>query len=139
VSPTRTRKAALGLLAAGLFAGLLAAGCARDTAAREEARLQARSQALIDAGNAFYRGGDYGNAAKRYAAAAVVKKDDPAAYFGLGMALTKLGRDDEARAAYSRARDLAQESREAHAERMRMEAEARAQGKAAPGDTAHRR
>ncbi len=138
MSPTSTRKAALGLLAAGLLAGLLATGCARDTAAREEARLQARSQALIDAGNAFYRAGDYGSAAKRYAAAAVVKKDDPAAYFGLGMALTKLGRDDEARAAYSRARDLAQESREERAERERMEAEARAQGKAAPGDTAHR-
>ena len=45
---------------------------------------------------------------KRYAAAAVERKDDPAAYYGMGMALGKLGRDEEARAAYQRARDLAQ-------------------------------
>ena len=67
----------------------------------------ARSQALIEAGNQAYRTGDYGLAARRYAAAVVVKKDDPAAYYGLGMALAKLGRDEEARAAYARARELA--------------------------------
>ena len=44
--------------------------------------------------------------AKRYASAAVVSPDDPAAYYGLGMALAKLGRDDEARVAYARAREL---------------------------------
>jgi Flp pilus assembly protein TadD len=46
-------------------------------------------------------------AAKRYAAAAVMAKDDPVAYFGMGMALQKLGRDEQARAAYARARELA--------------------------------
>jgi Flp pilus assembly protein TadD len=38
----------------------------------------------------------------------VVKPDDPAAYYGMGMALSKLGRDEEARKAYAKARDLAQ-------------------------------
>ncbi len=135
MSPTLRRSAVAAALAAALLGSLLLPGCGRD-AAREEAKLQARSQALIDAGNDFYRAGDYGNAAKRYAAAAVVKKDDPAAYFGLGMALTKLGRDDEARAAYEQARRLAQESREARAERERMEAEARAQGKGGAPESA---
>ena len=37
----------------------------------------------------------------------MIKKDDPAAYYGLGMALSKLGRDEDARAAYARARGLA--------------------------------
>ena len=50
-------------------------------------------------------------AARRYAAAAVVRKDDPAAYFGMGMALSKLGRDEEARTAYARARELALKQR----------------------------
>ncbi len=62
---------------------------------------------MIDAGNEAYRTGDYRLAARRYAAAAVVKKDDPAAYFGMGMALSKLGRDEEARTAYQRSRELA--------------------------------
>src|SRR5204863_8977695 len=70
----------------------------------ESARL--RAQALIDSGNSAYRGGDYAAAAKRYAAAAVVSPDDPAAFYGLGMALSKLGRDDEARVAYARSREL---------------------------------
>jgi Flp pilus assembly protein TadD len=38
----------------------------------------------------------------------VVKPDDPAAYYGMGMALTKLGKDEEARRAYAKARELAQ-------------------------------
>ncbi len=67
---------------------------------------QARSQALIDAGNQAYRAGNFGLAARRYAAAAEVKNDDPAAYYGLGMALAKLGRDEQARKAYARARML---------------------------------
>ena len=62
---------------------------------------------MIDSGNAAYRQGDYRLAVRRYAAAAVERKDDPAAYYGMGMALAKLGRDEEARAAYQRARDLA--------------------------------
>jgi len=68
---------------------------------------QTRSQALIDAGNQAYRDGNYSLAARRYAAATEVKSDDPAAYYGLGMALAKLGRDEEARVAYARARELA--------------------------------
>jgi Flp pilus assembly protein TadD len=69
----------------------------------------ARSQALIEAGNVAYRAGDYELAARRFGAAAVVKKDDAAAYYGLGMALTRLGRDEDARVAYGRARRLTQE------------------------------
>src|SRR5437763_12625210 len=55
-----------------------------------------RAQQLIDSGNAAYRHGDYRLAVRRYAAAAVERKDDPAAYYGMGMALAKLGRDEEA-------------------------------------------
>ena len=103
-SPSR----ALALL---LLAVLSVAGCARREPVPDVAALQARSQALIDAGNSFYRAADFTTAAKRYAAAVVVKPDDPAAYFGLGMALTKLGRDEDARQAYARARELAQQAR----------------------------
>jgi len=94
-----------------LLAVLSAAGCARREPVPDAAALQARSQALIEAGNTFYRAGDHTTAAKRYAAAAVVKPDDPAAYFGLGMALARLGRGEEARQAYARARELAQQAR----------------------------
>jgi Flp pilus assembly protein TadD len=94
-----------------LLAALTVAGCARREPVPDAAALQARSQALIDAGNTSYRAGDPTTAAKRYAAATVVKPDDAAAYFGLGMALTKLGRDEEARQAYARARELAQQAR----------------------------
>jgi len=69
-----------------------------------------RAQALIDAGNQAFKTQDYALAAKRYAAAAVSSPDDPAAYFGLGMALAKLGRDEEARVAYARARELARQA-----------------------------
>jgi Flp pilus assembly protein TadD len=100
-------------LALLLLAVLSAAGCARREPVPAAAAMQARSQALIDAGNTFYRTGDPTTAAKRYAAATVVKPDDPAAYFGLGMALAKLGRDEEARQAYARARELAQRARDA--------------------------
>jgi len=89
------------------FALALSAGCAPrdpDVAASEAL---ARNQALIVAGNLAYRSGKYQLAAKRYAAAAVAKKDDPAAYFGMGMALARLGRIEEARAAYTRSRELA--------------------------------
>ncbi len=81
-------------------------GCTPQAPQTAEARA-ARSQQLIDSGNAAYRQGDYRLAVRRYAAAAVERKDDPAAYYGMGMALAKLGRDEEARAAYQRARDLA--------------------------------
>ena len=36
----------------------------------------------------------------------MVSPDDAAAYYGLGMALAKLGRDDDARVAYAKAREL---------------------------------
>ena len=77
--------------------------CGRDRGADRARPRQraARAQALIEAGNQAYRTGDYRLAARRYAAAAVLDKDDPAAYFGMGMALQKLGRDEEARAAYT--------------------------------------
>ncbi len=90
---------------AGLGVGL--AGCATP-APETEAQKAERAQALIDYGNAAYRQGDYRLAVRRYSAAAVERKDDPAAYYGMGMALAKLGRDEEARAAYARARELAQ-------------------------------
>jgi len=83
-------------------------GCAKGEAPPRTAEERAaRAQALIEAGNQAYSGGDYRLAAKRYAAAAVLAKDDPVAYFGMGMALQKLGRDEQARAAYARARELA--------------------------------
>jgi len=82
-----------------------ASGCARH-APEPAANTQLRSQALIDSGNVAFHAKDYEGAAKRYASAAAVKPDDPAAYFGLGMALSRLGRDDDAREAYARARAL---------------------------------
>lgn len=88
-----------------LVAGL--GGCASRAPETAAARAQ-RAQALIDSGNAAYRQGDYRLAVRRYSAAAVERKDDPAAYYGMGMALAKLGRDEEARTAYARARELAQ-------------------------------
>jgi len=66
-----------------------------------------RSQALIDSGNAAFRAKAYDDAARRYASAAAIQPDDPAAYYGLGMARSRRGRDDEARVAYAKARDLA--------------------------------
>jgi len=96
------------LQAAGALALLTLAACARnDTPAAAPAEAtQVRAQALIDSGSSAFRNGDYAAAAKRYASAAVVSPEDPAAYYGLGMALAKLGRDDEARVAYARAREL---------------------------------
>jgi Flp pilus assembly protein TadD len=94
-----------------LAASLLVLGCARgEPTAQSDQNSQRRAQELIEAGNQAYRAGNYGLAARRYAAAAAVKEDDPAAYYGMGMALGKLGRDEEARKAYSKARELAQSS-----------------------------
>lgn len=91
-----------------LLAVGLAAGCSKaDPPRPARAGADERSQALIDSGNVAYRTGEFEVAARRYASAAVAKPDDPAAYYGLGMALAKLGRDDEARTAYARARSLA--------------------------------
>jgi len=102
-----------------LLAVLSVAGCARREPVPDAAAPQARAQALIEAGNIAYRAGDHATAAKRYAAAVAVKPDDPAAHFGLGMALTKLGRDEEARLAYARARELAQQARGASGDTAR--------------------
>ena len=104
------RRGALACWGAALLIGSLAiSGCGRgERTEAGQADRAGRAQALIEAGNQAYRTGDYRLAAKRYAAAAVVRKDDPAAYFGMGMALSKLGRHEEAHAAYQRSQELAQ-------------------------------
>jgi Flp pilus assembly protein TadD len=86
--------------------GCSAPRSAKTSAADSAATAKARAQALIDAGSAAFRAGDFAASAKRYASAVVVSPDDPAAYYGLGMALSKLGRDDDARVAYAKAREL---------------------------------
>lgn len=103
-----TARATLGW-AAVLIAALMLGGCARERDPASGAGDPAvRAQALIESGNQAFRAGNYGLSARRYAAAAVIKKDDPAAYYGMGMALSKLGRDEEARKAYAKARELSQ-------------------------------
>jgi Tfp pilus assembly protein PilF len=99
-------------VAAALALGIAVAGCEKppqsqaEIEARAAAGLRARSQALIENGNHAFRTGDYALAARRYASATTIDAKDPAAYYGLGMALTKLGRDEQARAAYATAREL---------------------------------
>jgi Tfp pilus assembly protein PilF len=85
---------------------LFAAGCGGSTRTRAPVTNAERAQLLIESGNQAFSAGNYPLAARRYAAAAVIREDDPAAYYGLGMALAKLGRDEDARAAYARAREL---------------------------------
>lgn len=105
MSRSASRLAALAIVLAVLA---VTGGCSR----REPAATQApmsdslRAQALIESGNAALREGAFAEAAKRYASAAVVRPEDPAAFYGLGMALARLGRDDEARVAYAKAREL---------------------------------
>ncbi len=99
----RFRARAAALLAAGLLA---LAGCGRGKPPVDPA---AHAQALIEDGNQAYKLGDYRLAARRYSAAAVANRNDPAAYYGMGMALSKLGRDDDARKAYARAQELAKQ------------------------------
>lgn len=94
------------LVALGCSAPRSASTSASTSAADSAATAKARAQALIDAGSAAFRAGDFAASAKRYASAVVVSPDDPAAYYGLGMALSKLGRDDDARVAYAKAREL---------------------------------
>ena len=100
-------------LAHGVWAALLVVSlgaCSRGGTSRSNPAPvdpAVRGQALIDAGNQAFRAGDFRLAARRYAAAAVEKPDDAAAYYGLGMALAKLGRDEDARTAYAKARELA--------------------------------
>jgi Flp pilus assembly protein TadD len=91
-----------------LLAAAALAGCSSPQpppAATPESN-HARAQALIDAGSVAFRAGDFAAAAKRFASAVEVNPDDAAAYYGLGMALAKLGRDDDARVAYAKAREL---------------------------------
>ena len=96
-------------VALALVLGTLAvASCGNPRTAAQTAveSSKLRAQAFVDSGNAAFRNGDFTAAAKRYAAAAVVNPEDPAAFYGLGMSLAKLGRDDEARVAYARSREL---------------------------------
>jgi len=100
------RRIALGLALIAVALALTA--CGRRERPAPPPTPEGRAQALIEAGNQAFTAGDYRLAARRYAAAVVIRNDDPAAYYGLGMALAKLGRDEDARAAYARARELAQ-------------------------------
>ncbi len=95
------------VLAAAIVAAFALASC--ETRVREvpAEEIAARAQKLIESGNDAFKAGDFELAAKRYAAATAEKADDPAAYYGLGMALSKLGRDEQAREAYAKARELA--------------------------------
>ena len=114
---TRGSRAALAAALLSAVVGLAASGCTGRTggapvsAAADSVARATRARALINAGNEAYREGDFRLAARRYASAAVIRDDDPAAYYGLGMALAKLGRDEDARVAYSRARELATRQR----------------------------
>lgn len=85
---------------------VLVAGCGSRAEPPAPMDAAERAQLLIESGNQAYTGGNFELAARRYAAAAVIREDDPAAYYGLGMALSKLGRDEDARSAYARAREL---------------------------------
>ena len=96
------------ILAIGFALGLALSttGCGKRSEGPAPVDAAERAQLLIESGNQAYTGGNFELAARRYAAAAVIREDDPAAYYGLGMALSKLGRDEDARAAYARAREL---------------------------------
>ena len=102
---SHSRFAPLLLLALGLSLG--ACQAKQDAPPAHVIDPTLRSQALIDSGNAAFTAKDYAGAAKRYASAVAVAPDDPAAHYGLGMALAKLGREDEARSEYAKARELA--------------------------------
>ena len=95
-------------LAGFILLGLALAACSAKQSGPSAKDPAQRAQELINSGNQAFSAGNYGLAARRYAAAAVERKDDPAAYYGMGMALSKLGRDEEARKAYAKARELAQ-------------------------------
>ncbi len=99
-------RAGLAVAVAGVVLVLAACSAPKPAAEETAEARQLRVQTLIDSGSAAYRNADFTAAAKRFAAAAVVNPEDPAAFYGLGMALSKLGRDDEARVAYARSREL---------------------------------
>lgn len=99
------------LALAAVLALVSGAACARRpdparAAADRAVRDSVRAQALIDSGNVAYEREDWAEAARRYSSAVVTRPDDPAAYYGLGMALQRLGRDEEARVAFAKAREL---------------------------------
>ena len=102
------RRALLVCALAGLSA--LTACAPRSTPEREAAeravRDSLRAQALIDSGNVAFAREDWAEAARRYSSAVVTRPEDPAAFYGLGMALQRLGRDEEARVAFAKAREL---------------------------------
>ena len=108
MSAALIRRRVRALRSAGvLIAALVMAGCSPGSKRTVPPDAEARAGALIEAGNQAFRSGAYQLAARRYAAAAVNRPGDPAAYYGLGMSLAKLGRDEDARAAYAHARELA--------------------------------
>jgi Flp pilus assembly protein TadD len=92
--------------ALALVAASFVAGCGGGAQAPAPVDAAERAQLLVESGNQAFSSGNFALAARRYAAAAVIREDDPAAYYGLGMALSKLGRDEDARAAYAKAREL---------------------------------
>jgi Flp pilus assembly protein TadD len=94
-------------LTAPALALALLAGCGGGGATPgPEPQAEARAAEQVEAGNAAFARGDYEGAARRYTAATVSAPGDPAAWYGLGMALSRLGRDEEARAAYAKSREL---------------------------------
>jgi Flp pilus assembly protein TadD len=95
-----------------LLLAALAAGCtpARPAADPAEAAAE-RFRTLIEEGDRLYLEGDFRMAARRYAAASAIAPDEPVVHQGLGAALARLGRDEEARAAFARARELEAEAR----------------------------
>lgn len=80
--------------------------CGRSARAPEPSNAE-RARTYLESGNDAYRAGDFALAARRYAAASALDPDEPACYVGLGMALGRLHRSEEARAAFAYARRLA--------------------------------
>ena len=102
----------LARLPAVLLLAALAAGCAPARPAPDAAEAAAaRFRTLIEEGDRLYLEGDFRMAARRYAAASAIAPDEPAVHQGLGAALARLGRDEEARAAFARAKELEAEVR----------------------------
>jgi len=96
-------------LAAAALIALIAVGlaaCGRTARAPQPSNAE-RARTFLEAGNRAFRAGDFALAARRYAAASVLDPEEPACYVGLGMALGRLHRSEEARAAFAYARQLA--------------------------------
>lgn len=97
-----------GLVAVALIAwiALGLAACGRNARTPQPSDAE-RARTFLEAGNRAFRAGDFGLAARRYAAASALDPEEPACYVGLGMALGRLHRSEEARAAFAHARVLA--------------------------------